>query len=516
MPSKELKNILLLLIIILAGLLLRYAGLYWAEGYRYFAIGDEINAYRVAHDYLAGNEQAQYLGQPDFAGGRVPGPLWALCWVLPMKWGASPEGIILLMILLNTAVIPLIYILSRKLLGDHALWAPLFYALSPWPVYYAVGAWNPLPMAFLGVLLYLSLWAVTRRPDSGHIFWVCVVMAVMPHFHMIAVFVAPAVLLILFLSPARISRKWLVLGLIAGIGVYIPYLWGESIHHWSNTRAMMGGGWKFSFSVLRVLATPVDVLSNVVSRWTGYSFADYRDFGNFFLGSFYVLAAFNVVAVALSILYLGRFLIDFLLAFRNRWRYPSEAFRFAPAISFIGILLLLPPLLFVLTGHGYNSRYAIVQFPLLFLLPPLFIRELKDRGSRRIWIGGIAALLVFNVALTVTFFVYQGQRIKKAEYFTASFRKMATIHGILKADAGSNRPIRIDAKTYLDGKDEEVARGVIALRDFIDIEEQFDKRVNRRLAEKVYEVRAAQKKEADNEKIVYKANNIMLVADGTS
>jgi hypothetical protein len=157
-----------------------------------------------------------------------------------------------------------------------------------------------------------------------------------------------------------------------------------------------------------------------------------------------------------------------------------------------------------------------VQFPLLFLLPPLFIRELKDRGSRRIWIGGMAALLVFNVALTMTFFVYQGQRIEKAEYFIASFRRMATIHGILKTAAGSNRPIRIDAKTYLAGKDGEAARGVIALKDFIDIEERFNKSVDRSLAEKVYEVRAAQKKEADNEKIVYKANNIMLVADGAS
>ena len=92
MLLKRWKQILLLLFIVLAGFLLRYAGLYWGEGYHYFAIGDEINAYRVAQEYLAGNEQARYLGQPDFAGGRVPGPLWALFWAVPLRWGASPGG----------------------------------------------------------------------------------------------------------------------------------------------------------------------------------------------------------------------------------------------------------------------------------------------------------------------------------------------------------------------------------------------------------------------------------------
>ena len=119
-------------------------------------------------------------------------------------------------------------------------------------------------------------------------------------------------------------------------------------------------------------------------------------------------------------------------------------------------------------------------------------------------------VLVFNAALTAAFFLYQGQRIAKEEYLIASFRKMESIYRVLKADAGQDRRIRIDAKTYLAGKDEEAARGIIALKDFVDIEEKFAGPVDRKLSEKVYEVRSDKKIEAQHGKIVYKDNGIVL------
>ena len=65
---------------ILMGLLLRLYTLYMGQGYHYFAINDEVTAYEVALAFMAGEDKAQYIGQPNFSGGHIPGPGWALFW----------------------------------------------------------------------------------------------------------------------------------------------------------------------------------------------------------------------------------------------------------------------------------------------------------------------------------------------------------------------------------------------------------------------------------------------------
>ena len=172
----------------------------------------------------------------------MPGPLWALFWLAGLKIGGSPASVCLLVICLGTAVIYLVYRLAEKLLGpEYSLWAALFCATSPWAVHYSVGAWNPLPMAFLGGLLYLSLWDAVVGEKSPKIFWVCVILAVMPQFHMVVIFLAPAVLLLLALNASRIHWRWLAAGVVVSVALYVPYILGEMHHGWGNTHAILTG-----------------------------------------------------------------------------------------------------------------------------------------------------------------------------------------------------------------------------------------------------------------------------------
>src|ERR1700693_4654077 len=106
--SKRGKTVALLLIMI-GGFLLRLAGLSWGQAYHRASSGDEMDAYRVALEFASGQERAQYIGQPTFNSGHVPGPLWALFWLAGLKIGGSPASVCLLVIFLGTARVYLGY-----------------------------------------------------------------------------------------------------------------------------------------------------------------------------------------------------------------------------------------------------------------------------------------------------------------------------------------------------------------------------------------------------------------------
>lgn len=503
-----------LLLIVALGFLLRLAGLWWGQGYSYFEIGDQIDAYRVARNFLNGEATAQYIGQPSFKAGRVPGPLWAMFWSTPLRWGGSPNAVTLLIILLNTASIPLVYVLADRLLGaKFSLWAALFYATAPWPVYYSVGASNHLVLAPLGALLVLALWNVSQRPESPHIFSVCLLLAAIPQFHMIGVFYVPAAVVIIALSPSRISRKWLAAGLVAAAAIYLPYIFGEIKNNWANTRAIFGGESGATAGVLRVFSASVNALSSVVNRWTGYHFSDYRQFGDAMFGSFYVLAFFNALSIIYCILFFGSFIMELVAAMRGQWLSPRAAYRAAPAVLFVAIILLLPPLLFIPTGHGYNTRYAIIQFPCLFILPALFIvNRLSASPWRKPLLAGVVVMIIFNCLLSTLFYAHQGRHIETADYFIPNFRKMDAVYHRLQAQAGPAARIRIDPAPYTTGRDGEPVRGARTLADYVNLREEIDRRHAEPTAEKLYRVVPRGDVTGAPDRVAYEGNGIALVA----
>ena len=181
------RSILYLCLLLLFGFSLRFTGLWWGQGYLYFGQGDGIEAYSVAVDYAQGQPRAQYIAQPNYnERSKLPGPLWTMFCYSGLRFWGSMEAVVFEVILLNTATIFLIWLLARQTLGPSiALWAALLTATLPSTVFYSVGVYNPDVMPFLGTLLFLALWQVTRSDGSRQAFWLGPLLLAMLQFHWI-------------------------------------------------------------------------------------------------------------------------------------------------------------------------------------------------------------------------------------------------------------------------------------------------------------------------------------------
>ena len=504
---------LLLLAIIALGFLLRLYSLIAGQGYREFAIGDELEAFQLALELLAGVDYAWYIGQPNFSGGHAPGPFWTLFWLLTYKLGGhSLDGAMFVMLSLNTFVIYLVYRLAEIFVGrDYALLTALLYATGPWPVYYSTGVWNPVPMAFFGAILFLALWDVTQRDSSRSIFLVCVVAAVTPQFHMISVFYYPAILLILYLCPARLNRKWFLYGIVAGVLVYLPYLIGEMNNDWENTRAIFGAGAERSYGVVKIISTPIGMLSNQIGRWTDYGFSGYREYGDAYFGSYVVLLAINVFSLVISLVIVARFIRTLFRSMRGSWSSPKSAYAAHPAVLYFGILLILPSLLFLLTGHNYGSRYAIVTFPLLFILPAAFLKYLDSEKAVRFFSAAFALMVVANVYLIVSFNHHQGGLIENGDVFVPSFRKMEAARQAIRAKTDPDLFIELDPADYIQGKPEYMLLGGLFLSEYMSITESFITHNEQPPDSITYYIEPAADPKTGNENIVFQTNGLAVV-----
>lgn len=504
---------LLLACIIVIGFLLRLYSLYAGEGYREFAVGDELHAFTVAMNLLNGIGDAWYVGQPTFSGGHTPGALWTLFWLFAyISGGYSVDGAMFIMLLLNTSVIYLVYRLARHFTGrNYALLTALLYATGPWPVYYATGVWNPVPMAFFGAILFLALWDVAQRNHSRSIFVVCLVAAITPQFHMISVFYYPAILLILYLAPATLNKKWFALGIIAGICAYLPYFIGEMNNNWENTRAIFGESLPMSFGVAKIISTPVGVISNQIGRWTDYGFSGYREFGDEYFGSYIILLVINIISLLISLVIVAGFIRTLFQTLRGCWLTPKTAFKQQPKIIFLGILLVLPSLLFLLTGHNYGSRYSIIAFPLLFILPALFLGNLKTEKFINLFRYAITIMVAINIYLIVSFNYHQGDLIENGEAFIPSFRKMAAASMEIKKKSDPDVLIKLDPTDYIEDKPEYMLLGGQFLADYVAITEQFINHEKRPAQSVTYYIEPATDPKTANETIIYQSNGLVVV-----
>jgi len=499
--------------IFLIGFLLRFYWLHAGHAYHYLAINDEITAYGYAMRFLAGDSATYYLGQPNFGGGNVPGPYFSLYWVTAFQLGGkSVEGALFVVLLFNSAVIALIYRLALYFHDNqHALLTSLLFATAPWTVYYAIGLWNPMPLVILGALLFISLWRTVHTDNSRSIFWVWIILAIIPHFHMIGLFYVPAVLLVLYALPTRLNRRWFVVGILAGITLYLPYLIGDGLHDWQNTRAIFAGEGKdsFSFSALKILTAPVAVLSNLPSRWNGPEFASYIAYGDHYFGSYIVLLIINLASVFFSLYVVYSFLGRFFRLWRTHRFSIRCAFAAKRDMAFIGLMVFVPLLMFLPTGHNYATRYTIIIFPLLFILLTRGIQGLYP--SR---LGGIVKVAVFftvlfNSYLCLTFFNHTGNMLEAEKKFMPSFRKLEEIQKILAKTVDGTPTITLAKNTSTLS---ELDRALLAaLPAYIDIHYRFIEKDSGKIPIPLQLSQdRADTSDIKQQDIVYRANGIIL------
>ncbi len=503
-------HLLALFVCVGLGFWLRFYG-YWAgESFHIFAINDEVSAFRVAMQFLAGEHRALYIGQPNFSEGHAPGPVWTLFTVAMLKLGGGLITHALFYVtLLNSFLILLIYIFARQLLTPrYALLSCFLFATSPWTVYYSLGLWNPIPLAFLGTLLFISLWRVTQVENTKAIFWVCLLSAILPQFHMIGLFYYPAILLILYLSPCRLNRGWFVAGILAGVMVYVPYLIGDMQHNWENTRLILSGGRDFSFSVFKVISGPVTILSNHPGRWLGDGLGGLFEFGDEWFGSRIILVAVNIVSLVLALAIVLRFAIYFFSLLKQHWRNPSVMFAKYPNYSFIGILFFLPLFLFVFTGHNYSTRYAILIFPLLFVLPAFYIELAGKSKLRKFYLTSLPFMSIFGIYLVFAFFSHIANQIEGDAYFINSFKKMETVRERIEQNAGKDVRVKLVVDNYIQKAPERLRISTLALADYIDVYEDYieSKKGNK----KKYVVRYKKDAPKDVSSVAYRKNGIVI------
>lgn len=443
----------LLALIVLVGLALRLAAVCYAQGYHHFMINDEVNALRYVLAWLAGDEQARYLAQPAFNNGNLPGPLWTLFGVALFKLGGgTAEGTLYAMAVVNSLIVLPVYLLARQLLEPSmALLTAAIYALAPWTIYYSYSLYNPVPLDLIGVLLFLALWQSLSQPRTRHVFWVPFWCAVIPQFHMIGLFVFPAVLLVLLSTWRTLNWRWLGLGIVAGILLYVPYLAGDMQNNWSNLQAMASGGEarEYSASVLKIITAPATVLSSVPAGWTGDGIEPIRSFAGQWFGHLAVLVILAGWTLGHSFIFLFYLLRR---TGKELWRQrfnPAGLLQADRPGGFIGLLVVVPLLLFLLTGHNFSTRYAIVLFPLLFLLPGLFLQQRSRPGVKNYWAIALVLTGVFNFYLLGSYYAHQQQRFAGGETFMPSFRVLENIRQTLQADAGKQTPFEVVVSPHL-------------------------------------------------------------------
>ena len=442
-----------LLLILLLGLGLRIAGLVWGQAFCYASQGDCLDAYRVAVNYVQGEPHAQYIGQPNFnEHSKLPGPLWAMFCAAGLHLWGSIDGVVWAIILLNTATIYLTYLLAARTVGfPAALWAALLMAASPAAIEFSVVVFNPVVMSFLGVCLFLALWQVVQQDRSRAAFWLLFLPLMMLQFHMSGLMLIPAIILVLWLKPARLNVPWLVGGIVAGLALYLPYIFGEMAHGWENTRGMMFGGHHgYSMEAFKIFSAPPGFLVNYWDpRWT-FQPDEYQEIGRACFGSFSLLLAFNVASAILAISLVVGALGETIAALRGFWRSPRATFVRSPGMFFLTIIFFVPLMTSLMEGKRFHGRYCIVLLaPLFSLAAVAAVRWLSRQRIRRIFLPLLLATLCANVWLVLTIFRYQGRCIEQGSLFLPSFHNLETVYQTLKAHAGKNQLIQVEDDRYI-------------------------------------------------------------------
>lgn len=506
---------LILLLVFSIGLALRIYAWYFGHAYHYTAINDELVAYEYALRFLAGDSNTYYLAQPLFSGGHAPGPLWTLYTALLLKLGAgSMHYALLWMTLINASVIILIYLFSRWfVLPRYALLISLVYATAPWTIYYSLGYWNPIPLDLIGILLFMSLWKTITANQSKYVFFVCLFGASIPQFHMIGLFYYPAIIWLLLLHSRQINQKWLLLGILAGFSLYLPYLIGDYLHDWSNTRLIFNDpGRRFSFSVLKIMTAPATVLSSVPSPWISEDAKDLFAYGDRFYLTYIVLVIITAISFFMSFVYLVYFIRQGKNSLRYLFNRHCEPVSKTIRDRFISILLLVPPLLFLITGHNYASRYTILIFPLLFLLVGIYFSQIHSARVVRLSSAYATGILVFNIYLVLTIFYQQNDLFNSPSQFMPSFKQLEKHRQALYRDLPAHSGISLRLADEYQNCDERERKTAYTLVHYIDLYNRYVAGDTPKELRKYVLFPSRSAAQLQSEYIVYRNNGIIIAA----
>ena len=503
--------------ILILALVLRVIYLVWAQGNALSYQTDGVEAYEVAVHYAAGDERAQYIGQPNCnAYSKLPGPLWTLFGVVGLKLSGSMVGVMWLTILANVIAIGLTWRLTRDWFGTRAAHlAALFMATSPWAVFYATIVWNPSLMPLFGALIFLALSQNLSTEKSRLIVLIPFLILISPQFHMSPLTLILPLIAYAGLAKIKMNWRWLGGGAVAGLACYFPYLHGEMQHGWANTRGILfGGEGHFSADALKIFSSPFSFLVNFWNPGWTYAPGDYAALARHTFGSTAGLIAVNVISAILAAMLLIT-LIQLAITTVKQFRTnPCRAFFRSSGLALPGFILAAYLLCNLLAGKPFHARYCLLVLPLIFALAGGAAAHVLTRLQlRNIFLPALILTVAANIWFVPTMSLFERDRITSSPVFVPSFAKLESVYQALWKN--SNAPIRVNDTAYLATlkENDKIHQWASLIRRYVNA-----RQVALPLAHaknqpvKVFELRAASLVNSNDPALGFYGNGIALVA----
>lgn len=238
----QLESILLAVILFLS-LFLR---LYRIDQYMTF-LGDEGRDVRIVRDIITKGNLV-FIGPQTSVGNMYLGPLYYYMMAPALLLsGLNPVGPAIMIAFLSTVTVWLTWYVSRKWFGwQTALFASLFFAISPVAIIYGRSSWNPNPMPFFALLSVYFIYLVWKNHQIKWLPFIGFTFASALQMHYLGLLLAP-VLGLFWLLELRYEQKqkiilkpFLIKSLLA-IGVFIvmmsPLFFFDLKHNFMNTNA---------------------------------------------------------------------------------------------------------------------------------------------------------------------------------------------------------------------------------------------------------------------------------------
>ena len=454
--------------IVVLALILRLSALFLTEGYSYYSLVDQVRDLGEAKSAMQGNVDALYLGTPpydasfktpSFLNNSIHGLIYTL---VPTIYAPA-----VFVVLLNGLALILVYFVIESLFpGKHtySLLSCFMLAAFPYPINYSVGIWNPhyifpfTALALFGAVLWLI------KGKKGGLVIASAGNVLLLQYHLIGVFLLPALVVLYAVFRPHLTRRHLVYALLPWLILYGGYFAVDATRDFQNTRtAFSDTGRHFEPEVLKVASNPIFVSSAEISRflaWRNFSIgrgddtrsqavkllgegmANYIDFHNKALGTF-------VLGLLVNATNLFWVVVAFIWAIKVGWAAVRTARRNRTIIGnevylFIALWLAVPMLAFLLTTKPHSLRYAQVMFPFTFLVQViLYLKIRRTTFFGRSYRCFFPFLLIYGLYISCAYVGYIRWQIDHAPYLLPTYTNCEQISQVIHEDAAGigRRPV---------------------------------------------------------------------------
>lgn len=217
----------------IGGFLLRV----WNPGQIYFNIHAERDFWRTLQ--LLQGDDFPYTGSELTQGGRTMGP--ALYWLQAPALIATldPRGMLVWLALLHAGALFLTYRIGMENFSRGVGLAALaLFATFPMAVLALRYVWNPSFIFPLAALYYWAIFGFLFRSQSHRLPIAAGAWCVLFQVHLSALVMLPALAAGWLIFRPRVSRKFLLITAATVLVIFAPYVMGDAMHGFANTRAI--------------------------------------------------------------------------------------------------------------------------------------------------------------------------------------------------------------------------------------------------------------------------------------